>query len=87
MCPLTNNTNESFKAAAEWLNLASAQNAHIANIGDAANQLMSTPPNRLRVAHISIALPTAAAEAEQQEDANNRSIGRTYCIGTAADNP
>ena len=84
--PLTNNTDESFKAAAEWPNLASAQNAHVANIGDAANRLLSTPPNRLRAAHILIVLPTAAAETERQDDAN-RSIGWTYCIGTAADGP
>ena len=71
---------------AEWPNLASTRNAHVANIGDAANRLLSTPPNHLRTAHISIALPTAAAETERQDDAN-RSIGWTYCIGIAADGP
>ncbi len=84
--PLTNNTHESAPVAAEWPNSASSRKAHVANIGNAANQLLSTPPNHLRAAHISIALPTAAAETEQQDDAN-RSIGRTYCIGTATDGP
>jgi hypothetical protein len=84
--PLTNNTNESITATAEWPNLASARNTHIENIGDAANQLLLTPPNCLRAAHILIALPTPAAETEQQDDAN-RSIGRTYCIVTTTDGP
>ncbi len=84
--PLTNNTHESAPVAAEWPNSASAQNLHVANISNAANQLLLTPPNCLRAAHISIALPTAAAETERQNNAN-RSIGRTYCIGTAADSP
>jgi hypothetical protein len=84
--PLTNNTHESVTAAAEWPNLASAWNAHIANIGNTANRLLLTPLNCLRAAHILIALPTAAAETEQQDDAN-RSIGGTYCIGTATDGP
>ena len=84
--PLTNNTDERYKAVAEWPNLASVRNAHIANISNAANRLLSTPPNCLRAAHISIALPTAASETEQQDDAN-RSIGRTYCIGTATNGP
>ncbi len=44
------------------------------------------PPNCLRTAHILIALPTAAAKTEQQDNAN-RSIGWTYCIGTAAEGP
>ncbi len=43
-------------------------------------QIASTPP------HILIALPTAAAETEQQNDAN-RSIGWTYSIETAAGGP
>ncbi len=84
--PLTNNTHESAPVAAEWPNSASARNAHVAKIGDAANRLLSTLPNRLRAAHVLIALPTAAAETKQQDDAN-RSIGWTYCIGTAADSP
>ena len=65
-------------------NLASACNAHIANIGNAENRLSSIPPNCLHAAHISIAFPAAATETEQQDDAN-RSIGWTYCIRTAAD--
>ncbi len=68
--PPTNTTNERYKAAAEWPNLASSQNAYIANIGDAENWLLSTPANCLHAAHISIALPTASAETEQQDDAN-----------------
>ena len=86
MRPLTDNTDESVTAAAEWPNFASARKAHVANIGDAANQLLWTPPNRIHAAHILIALPTAAAETEQQDNAN-RSIGQTYCIGTSADSP
>jgi hypothetical protein len=35
--PLTDNTRESITAAAERPNLASTQNVHVANIGDAAN--------------------------------------------------
>jgi hypothetical protein len=83
---LTNNTHESAPVVAEWPNLASAQNAHVANIGDAANQLLLTPPNCLCAAHILFALPTAAVETKQQDNAN-RSIGRTYCIRSAADGP
>ena len=32
--PLTDNTDEMSKAAAEWTNLASAQNTHVANFGN-----------------------------------------------------
>jgi hypothetical protein len=84
--PLTNNTHESAPVVAKWPNSASTQNAHVANIGNAANRLLSTPPNCLCAAHISIALPTAATKTEQQDNAN-RSIGQTYCIKTAADGP
>jgi hypothetical protein len=42
--------------------------------------------NCLRAAHVLIAFLTTAAETEQQDNAN-RSIGKTYCIGTAADGP
>jgi hypothetical protein len=45
-----------------------------------------TPPNHLRAAHILIAFLAAAAETEKQDD-DNKSIGRNYCIGTAADSP
>jgi hypothetical protein len=84
--PLTDNTLESAPVAAEWPNSASVRNAHFANIGNAANQLLSTPSNCLYTAHFSIALPTATAETEQQGDAN-RSIAWTYCIGTTTDGP
>ena len=84
--PLSDNIYESVTAAAEWPNLAYARKVHVANIGNAANRLLWTPPNRLHAAHILVALPTAAAETEQQDNAN-RSIGQTYCIGTAADSP
>jgi hypothetical protein len=50
------------------------------------NQPLSTPPDHLRAAHILIAFLAAAAETEQQ-DVDNRSIGRNYCIRTAADGP
>jgi hypothetical protein len=65
VCPLTNNTDESVKAVAEWPNSTSMRNAHVANIGNAANQLLSTPPNCLHANHILIALPTTAVETEQ----------------------
>jgi hypothetical protein len=83
--PLTDNTHASATVVAEPPNLASACNVYITNIGDTANWPSLTPPNCLRAAHISIAFP-ASTETEQQEDAN-RSIGRTYCIGTTADSP
>ncbi len=50
------------------------------------NQLLSTPPDHLPAAHILIAFLAAAAETEQQDD-DNRSIGRNYCIRTTADGP
>jgi hypothetical protein len=49
-------------------------------------QPLLTPPNHLRAAHILIAFLAPTAETEKQDD-NNRSIGRNYCIGTAADGP
>ncbi len=50
------------------------------------NQPLLTPPDHLPAAHILIAFLAAAAETKQQED-DNRSIGRNYCIRTAADGP
>jgi hypothetical protein len=50
------------------------------------NQLLLVPQNHLRAAHILIAFLAAAAETEQQDD-DNRSIGRNYCIGTTLDGP
>ncbi len=44
----------------------------------------STPPNHLRAIHILIAFLAAAVETKKQDD-DNGSIGRNYCIGTAAD--
>jgi hypothetical protein len=48
------------------------------------NQPLSTPPNHIRAAHISIAFLAAATETKQQDNAN-RSIGQNYYIRTAAD--
>ncbi len=50
------------------------------------NQPLLTLPDHLRAAHILIAFLAAAAETERQDD-DNRSIGRNYCIRTAADGP
>ena len=86
--PLTDNTHESV-AIQRWQNgqLRPARETRTLRIS-AMQQIdyCRPPPNCLRAAHISIALPTAAAETEQHDDAN-RSIGRTYCIGTATDGP
>ena len=53
---------------------------------DAANRPLSTPPNGLRAAHVPTAFPAAATVTELPDDVN-RSIGRTYCVGTAGDGP
>ena len=53
---------------------------------EAANQPLLTPPNGLRAAHVPTAFPAAAAVTELPDDVN-RSIGRTYCVGTAGDGP
>ena len=53
---------------------------------EAANQPLSTPPNGLRAAHVPTAFFTAAAVTELPDDVN-RSIGRTYCVGTAENGP
>ncbi len=53
---------------------------------NAENQPLSTPPNGLRAAHVPTALPTTAAVTKQADDVN-RSIGRTYCVGTAGYGP
>ncbi len=50
------------------------------------NQPLSTPPDHLRAAHILIAFLAAATETEQQDN-DNRSIGRNDCFRTAADGP
>jgi hypothetical protein len=47
---------------------------------------LSTPQNHLRAAHILIAFLAAAMETKKQDN-DNRSIGRNYCIRTAADGP
>jgi hypothetical protein len=44
------------------------------------------PPNGLRTAHVPTAFPTTAAVAELPNNVN-RSIGWTYCDGTAGDGP
>jgi len=44
------------------------------------------PPNGLRATHVPTAFPAAAAVTELPDDVN-RSIGRTYCVGTAGDGP
>jgi hypothetical protein len=46
-------------------------------------RLLSNPANHLRFAHILIAFLVAAAETKEQDD-DNSSTGRNYCIGTAA---
>ena len=53
---------------------------------DTANRPLSTPPNGLRTAHVPTAFPAAAAVTELLDDVN-RSIGRTYCVGTAENGP
>ncbi len=50
------------------------------------NPPLLTPPDHLRATHILIAFLAADKEIEQQDD-DNRSIGRNYCIRTAADGP
>ena len=44
------------------------------------------PPNGLRAAHVPTAFPAAAGVTEVPDDVN-RSIERTYCVGTAGDGP
>ncbi len=45
-------------------------------------------PNGLRAAHVLTAFPgPAAAALTELPDDVNRSIGRTYCVGTAGDGP
>jgi hypothetical protein len=43
-------------------------------------------PNCLRAAHVLTAFLTAAAGTKLLDDAD-RSIGQTYCVGTAGDGP
>jgi hypothetical protein len=51
---------------------------------DAANRPLSTPPNPngLRAAHVPTLFPAATVVTELPDDIN-RSIGWTYCVGTA----
>jgi hypothetical protein len=62
------------------------QLAESANLWTTPIQPLLTAQNHLRAAHILIAFLAAAVETEQQDD-DNRSIGRNYCIGTIADGP
>ncbi len=59
---------------------------HTAFIVTDKTRPLLTPLNHLHAAHILIAFLAAAAETEKKDD-DNRSIGRNYCIGTAADGP
>jgi hypothetical protein len=53
---------------------------------NATKSLSMQAQNRLRLAHFLTAFLFAAAGTEPPDDAN-RSIGQTYCIGTAGDGP
>ena len=66
-------------------NLATASNgAHQSSKSTVVNppQMASAP----RAAHVPTAFPAAGAVTELLDDVN-RSIGRTYCVGTAGDDP
>jgi hypothetical protein len=50
---------------------------------DTANRPLLTPPNGLRTAHDPTTFPAADAIVTELPDDVNRSIGGTYCVGTA----
>jgi hypothetical protein len=77
--PLNDNTHEGVLPAVAWP-------VEGTRMWTTPNQPLSTPPDHLRAAHILIAFLAAAAETKQQDD-DNRSIGRNYCIRTTADGP
>ena len=80
--PLNDNTHGGALPAAASPNLVAASNgAH-----RRSKSTVVDPPKGLRVAHVPTAFPAAAAGTELPDDVN-RSIGWTYCVGTAGDGP
>jgi hypothetical protein len=53
---------------------------------EAANRLLSTPPIGFCAAYVPTAFPAATAVTELPDDVN-KSIERTYCVGTAGEGP
>ena len=86
--PLTNNTHASTIVMVGAPNLVTASNgAHQSS----KSTVVDPPkylPNGLCAAHVPTAFPgPAAAALTELPDDVNRSIGRTYCVGTAGDGP
>jgi hypothetical protein len=80
--PINNTIVGSDMPQADSPNSASGGNAHVDN----AKLTVDDPPDHLHAGHILIAFLAAAVETKQQDD-DNRSIGRNYCIRTTADGP